>query len=308
MDNWIPMYGDFLTSNNNLIFKGKEIEYQPKNESETQLLMDIGHLVFDTENSQGQITTEIEFEKENIGQLFEVVVFRDTLTDRELTVGFGNSYGTMFLIREFDGKQWNIIKASGTGSNLRANTKYKLEINVKGSNIDLKVNGVHVLSTVYHSHIFPSQVGIRCIDKNDISIIDFKVVSEKPKAFIVMEFSEPFNELYNNVIKDVCSDYNIEPIRADEIYSTSMIIADIIRSIRESSLIIAEISQKNPNVFYEVGYSHALNKPTLLIADRNTKLPFDVSPFRVLFYENSIIGKDRFEKSLRKHLEELLKI
>ena len=70
-----------------------------------------------------------------------------------------------------------------------------------------------------------------------------------------------------------------------------------------SRLIIAEISQSNPNVFYEVGYAHALNKPTILIAEKTTKLPFDVSPFRTLFYENTIAGKQKIEDGLKKHIE-----
>ncbi|MFZ4476031.1 MAG: hypothetical protein ACOYPR_12610, partial [Saprospiraceae bacterium] len=81
-----------------------------------------------------------------------------------------------------------------------------------------------------------------------------------------------------------------------------MILADITKQIYESKLIIAEISPVNANVFYEVGFAHALNKPTILIAEKSTKLPFDVSPFRTLFYENSIAGKKKIEEGLRKHI------
>jgi hypothetical protein len=56
-----------------------------------------------------------------------------------------------------------------------------------------------------------------------------------------------------------------------------------------------------------VGYAHARGKPTILIADRGIeKLPFDVSPFRTLFYENSIDGKRRIEEGLRKHIKAIL--
>jgi hypothetical protein len=81
-----------------------------------------------------------------------------------------------------------------------------------------------------------------------------------------------------------------------------VIIQDITRQLLEAQAVIAEISPANPNVYYEVGFAHALNKPTILIADKETKLPFDVSPFRVLFYENSIPGRSRFEEGLRGHL------
>ena len=64
----------------------------------------------------------------------------------------------------------------------------------------------------------------------------------------------------------------------------------------ESEFVIAEITPVNANVYYELGFAHAINKPTILLADRAIdKLPFDVSPFRVLFYENTIGGKRLFE-------------
>ena len=82
-----------------------------------------------------------------------------------------------------------------------------------------------------------------------------------------------------------------------------MIVADIARQIVEADVVIADITPANPNVYYEVGYAHALSKPTILIAEKPTELPFDVSPFRTLFYENTIGGKAIVEAGLRKHLE-----
>ena len=94
--------------------------------------------------------------------------------------------------------------------------------------------------------------------------------------------------------------------RADEFYTATPIIKDIVKSIKEASVIIAEITPDNPNVFYEVGYAHAINKPTILLSDKTRgKLPFDISGFRTLFYENSIAGKSAVEKNLKKFLENI---
>ena len=90
--------------------------------------------------------------------------------------------------------------------------------------------------------------------------------------------------------------------RIDEQSGPGLIIEDISRAIQEAKLVIADISPVNANVFYEVGFAHALNKPTILLAEKGTKLPFDVSSFRTLFYENSIAGKKKFEEGLRKHI------
>ena len=54
-----------------------------------------------------------------------------------------------------------------------------------------------------------------------------------------------------------------------------------------------------PNVFYEVGYAHGIKKATILLSDRTReKLPFDVSGFRTLFYDNTIGGKSDVEARL----------
>ena len=70
----------------------------------------------------------------------------------------------------------------------------------------------------------------------------------------------------------------------------------------DSEVVIAEISSSNANVFYELGYAHALDKPTVLLARRGEVLPFDVSGYRVIFYDDTIGGKSEVEATLDQHL------
>ncbi len=157
---------------------------------------------------------------------------------------------------------------------------------------------------VRHQQLFSSspytrsQVGLFCVDTSDIHIRDFAVKSVRPRAFVVMQFSSPFNDVYAEVIKQVCDDLAVEVHRVDETFGPGVIIADISRSILESTFVIADITPLNANVSYELGYAHGRGKPTILIAERETRLPFDVSPFRTLSYENSIGGKPRLEAGL----------
>src|SRR5262245_42532529 len=82
-----------------------------------------------------------------------------------------------------------------------------------------------------------------------------------------------------------------------------IILEDIRRGLVESEVIVAEITPVNANVFYELGYAHALGKPTILLADRSSAtLPFDVSGYRCIFYDNTIHGKRAVEDDLRRHL------
>jgi nucleoside 2-deoxyribosyltransferase len=118
----------------------------------------------------------------------------------------------------------------------------------------------------------------------------------------VIQFSQRYEELFSQVIAPVCDRHGIDAFRASDTFGPGIIIADIVRQISESALVIADISPANPNVYYEVGYAHALNKPTILLAESRTALPFDLSGFRTLFYEDTIAGKAKVEEGLEAHL------
>ena len=117
-----------------------------------------------------------------------------------------------------------------------------------------------------------------------------------------MQFSAPYTDVYLSVIKSVCTEFGIAALRADEIYGPGVIVQDIVDQVVSAQLVIADISVPNANVYFEVGYALASKKPIILLAKKNTSLPFDVSGFRVLFYEDSIGGKAKVEDGLRKHL------
>jgi hypothetical protein len=99
----------------------------------------------------------------------------------------------------------------------------------------------------------------------------------------------------------------LEVFRGSDIYKPGIILEDIVRDIIESEVIIAEITSSNANVFYELGYAHALGKQTILLADRaSAMLPFDIRGYRVIFYGNTIKGKPEVERKLEAHLKSIL--
>jgi hypothetical protein len=139
--------------------------------------------------------------------------------------------------------------------------------------------------------------------------VEFKnasVRTEPGTAFVVMQFSDPYQTLYTDVIKPVIESYKLRAYHAGEVYRPGIILEDITGGIVEAKIVIAEITPPNQNVFYELGYAHALKKPTILLAESAKDLPFDVSGYRCLFYENSIGGKEKVIEGLRKHLDAIL--
>lgn len=194
---------------------------------------------------------------------------------------------------------------AGSLSNYDLKDDIYFKIEVRGSNIFLYVNNVLIIQG--ESTLSESPIEFR-LTGQETRLFDIKFKPIKPKVFIVMQFTDEYNTLYNDVIKPIVESYELECLRADEFYTSSPIIKDIVESIKDSYIIVAEITPDNPNVFYEIGYAHAINKPTILLCDKKReKLPFDVSGFRTLFYENSIGGKNKVERDLKKFIESILK-
>ena len=264
----------------------------------------------------GRLSARVTFASVSRASVCELILAYDHGTKRQISAGLGGS-GAMFSIREWvptaqldQQGGFKHYALGGDRVNLHADQQYRIEVKVKGSQIDLYVDGVHVNSAIALDRFNqPRQVGVYCVDYHDVSIEDFEIHGALPKAFVVMEFSEAYDDLYSQVIKRVCEERKLEVVRADEIYGPGVIIGDVINRINQSQVIIADITPTNANVFFEVGYAFALQKPIVLLARRDNgaqALPFDVSAFRVLFYEDSIMGKARVEEGLRRHLREIL--
>ncbi len=117
------------------------------------------------------------------------------------------------------------------------------------SRVDLLVKGVNVLSTNVNISLRKTQVGLWARSRSKVEFENFNVDSDIPKAFVVMQFSKPYNELYEEVVSRVCDEFGIESVRADEIYGPGMIIADIVRKIEECKVVIEDITPDNPNVY-----------------------------------------------------------
>ena len=201
--------------------------------------------------------------------------------------------------------QWEPVVGVGYGSQLQPNQFYELELRVKGSNLDLHVNGVKVVSTSYR--LVRGPISLLLQSSGKAIARNIQVDAQQPVCFVVMQFTDEYNSLYAEVIKPTCEDFGYRVVRADEFCNSGLIIEDITRSIQESTIVIADVTPNNPNVFYEVGFSHGIGKPTILLSDRKREnLPFDLSGFRTLFYDNTIGGKGVVEERLKKHLESIV--
>ena len=169
----------------------------------------------------------------------------------------------------------------------------------------LTVDDVLVINRTLPFHPIGTQTGLLASGDGVVEFRDFLVDGTRPKAFIVMKFEDTYDNLYREVIRPVCEKSGFQVQRADDVFRPGIILQDIINGLLDSDVVIAEISPSNANVFYELGYAHALDKPTVLLARRGGDLPFDISGYRVIFYDDTIGGKPEVEATLDKHLSNI---
>ncbi|MPU14911.1 nucleoside 2-deoxyribosyltransferase [Acinetobacter baumannii] len=95
------------------------------------------------------------------------------------------------------------------------------------------------------------------------------------------------DKLLKHIINPVCKKCNFETIRVDHLNTSDSITETILTHLTESDLVIADLTEHNPNAFYEIGYRSALKKPIIHLKDKNDSIPFDVSTIRTFDYDLS---------------------
>lgn len=130
-------------------------------------------------------------------------------------------------------------------------------------------------------------------------------ILDKKTMYVCMPFSEDFDDVYELGIKKVAADLHFKCERADEIQHNGGILERVYESIKSSHIIIAEISTKNPNVYYEIGYAHALGREVILLTQDGSVVPIDLRNFNHIVYSKSRLVD--FQKALRKRIESLLR-
>ena len=110
----------------------------------------------------------------------------------------------------------------------------------------------------------------------------------KPFAFVLMPLDDEFNDLYKFGIKKTANELGIIAERVDEQQFSETILERIYRQIENCDFIIADMTGKNPNVFYEVGYAHAKGKLCALITQNASDIPFDLKHHTHIIYNGTI--------------------
>jgi hypothetical protein len=187
-------------------------------------------------------------------------------------VGLGAGKFAYSLYQFERGTGWQPIALWGNAENLLPGKSYKISVHIQGQRLVFKENGIGIFEHLLVSPIPVGRLGLFTWGSEPVEFTDFSVRQEHGSAFVVMQFAEPYLGLYNEVIKPVVRSerFKLNAINAGETFGR-VILQDILRGLEEARVVIAE-----------------------------------VTPYRCILYEDTIVGKGFVQTELEKHLESII--
>ena len=125
-----------------------------------------------------------------------------------------------------------------------------------------------------------------------------KRIKRIPRIFIIMPFTPELDDVYHLGIREVVAKVGGSCERADEMQHVGGVVEKIYDSIKGADIIIAELTAANPNVYYEVGFAHALGKPVILLTRNIQNTPFDLRVYNHVIYSSIVDLRERLDRML----------
>lgn len=145
-------------------------------------------------------------------------------------------------------------------------------------------------------HAKPNRSKPRVFNINDPEITEQVLISA------MMPFDASFNQVYA-AIQGAAEDSELRCRRADDIWENPLVIQDVVSLIDRSKVVICDCTNRNPNVFYEIGIAHTLGREVILITQADADVPFDLRHLRYLRYLNNGEGLQELRRRLAQRLQ-----
>ena len=126
---------------------------------------------------------------------------------------------------------------------------------------------------------------------------------QKIDVFVLMPFKAKLEKVYSNHIKKMAEELGVRIRRADEICSPKPFMGKVWDGICAAQLILADCTEKNPNVFYEIGMAHTVGKKVVLITRSVKDIPSDIKHFDYISYTYDPVGVETLIEKLRTFLK-----
>jgi hypothetical protein len=133
---------------------------------------------------------------------------------------------------------------------------------------------------------------------------------KKPKpsssntVFIIMPFADEYVDTHDTIKRAILNaDPNLEPERVDEKPGAISITDEIHRSIQNACLVICDLTNERPNVYYELGFAKGISKPLICIAKEGTQIHFDVYGLKTIFFRTYRDLEQKLSTEIKKMCE-----
>ena len=138
-------------------------------------------------------------------------------------------------------------------------------------------------------------------------------MASRKHCFVIMPFSttgdkqqhttEYWNDFFSNVIKPAVENLGYTCKRSSA--EPGNIMKAIVNELVNSDVVLAVLTDYNPNVWYELGTRHSLKHGTIMMLERGQKIPFDIARYGVICYDNEITGGTKFQENLRNAIQKI---
>lgn len=107
-------------------------------------------------------------------------------------------------------------------------------------------------------------------------------------VFVMMPISDADHFLEDSLgaIKRAAAKNGLQAVRVDEIEHSGKITEVVLAKLRTCRFLVCDVTNERPNVYYELGYAHGLEKDVILVARLGTSVHFDVKDYNVIFYKS----------------------
>lgn len=144
------------------------------------------------------------------------------------------------------------------------------------------------------------------IDKNRLKPTGFEFSDDRDDNLVavMMPFGLEYKDVYT-AIKAAAKGAGLRCQRADDIWEEDVVIQDVVNLICKARIVVCDLTERNPNVFYEMGIAHSLGKDVVMLAQNKSDVPFDVQQRRYLKYLHNEQGLEKMVQGLQSRLENL---
>lgn len=114
------------------------------------------------------------------------------------------------------------------------------------------------------------------------------------------------DNIYNDIIMPIAEDLDYECTRADKQFGSNLM-SDIVKMVVDADIVIADLSDRNPNVYYEFGIRNALKGKCIPIINKMSDIPFDIKYFRAYEYDlnGGVKGYNKFSTFIKRTINKL---